>query len=52
MLTFDDINSAKQLREENVFGEKIIGIAVNTQDDLVQVLHQKYLLSYRISLME
>lgn len=52
MMTFDDINSAKQLRDEDVFGEKIIGITVSSQDDLIQVLHQKYLLSYRISIME
>lgn len=52
LLTYDDINSAEKLKDESVYGEKIIGMTVTSQEDLIQVLHQKFLLSYRISLME
>ena len=52
MLTYDDMNSAEKLKDENVYGEKIIGITVTTQEDLIQVLHQKFLLSYQITIME
>ena len=47
MITFDNINSSRKLKEENVFGEKILGIEVTDQESLTQALHQKYLLSYQ-----
>lgn len=47
MITYDDINTSRKLKEENVFGDKIVGIEVNNQDALTQALHQKYLLSYQ-----
>lgn len=52
MITYDDINSSRKLKEENVFGEKIIGIEVSDQESLTQVLHQKYLLSYQFLIIQ
>lgn len=52
MITYDDINTSRKLKEENVFGEKVIGIEVNSQESLTQVLHQKYLLSYQFLIMQ
>lgn len=52
MITYDDINNSRKLKEENVFGEKVIGIEVNSQESLTQVLHQKYLLSYQFLIMQ
>ncbi len=52
MITYDDINSSRKLKEQNVFGEKIIGIEVDSQESLTQVLHQKYLLSYQFLIIK
>lgn len=52
MITYDDINSSRRLKEQNVFGEKIIGIEVDSQESLTQVLHQKYLLSYQFLIIK
>ena len=52
MITYDDINSSCKLKEQNVFGEKIIGIEVDSQESLTQVLHQKYLLSYQFLIIK
>lgn len=52
MITYDDINTDKQLQDENVFGEKITAFTVTSREDLLQLLHQKFLLSYRISILE
>ena len=52
MITFDNINSSRKLKEENVFGEKILGIEVTDQESLTQALHQKYLLSYQFLIVQ
>lgn len=51
MVTYDEINTAKQIRDENVFGEKILSIAVNDTESLTQLLHMKFLLSYHFTIM-
>lgn len=52
MITFDDINSSRRLKEENVFGEKLLDIVVSDQESLTQALHQKYLLSYQYLIVQ
>ena len=52
MITYDDINSAKSVKDENIFGETIAGMEINNMEDLTQVLHQKYVLRYQITLIE
>lgn len=52
MVTYDDINTAKKIRDENVFGEKVLGIEVNDTESLTQLLHLKFLLSYHFTVME
>lgn len=52
MITFDDINSSRRLKEENVFGEKLLDIVVNDQESLTRALHQKYLLSYQYLIVQ
>jgi len=52
MITYDNVNTSRILKEENVYGEKILGIEVSDEAALTQVLHQKYLLSYQFLIME
>jgi len=52
LLTYDDINTSKKWKDENVYGEAILHQEVKDEEELKQVLHQKYLLSYRFTVME
>lgn len=53
IITYDNINSSQKLRDEDVYGEKIIhmGLDLTKKEDLETILRNKYLLNYTFTIM-
>lgn len=53
IITYDSINSSQLLREEDVYGEKIIlgDLNPHNKEDLEMILRNKYVLSYTFTIM-
>lgn len=53
IITYDNINSSQKLRDEDVYGEKIIhmGLDLTQKEDLETILRNKYLLNYTFTIM-
>lgn len=52
LLVYDDVNTKKELKDENIYGEKIIHMSILTQGDLEAILRQKFSLNYIISIIK
>lgn len=52
LVTYDHINTAMILKDENIYGEKLIRSHMESLEDLETVLTEKYLLSYTFSKIE
>lgn len=52
LMTYDDINQGRIMKDESVFGEGLAGLTFQSQTELIQWLHDRYGLSYQFMIME
>lgn len=52
LVTYDHINTKMVLKDENIYGEKLITTKIESLEDLETALRQKYLLSYTFTKIE
>ncbi len=52
VITYDNINSSLQIRDESVFGESWNVDDISTQEKLIPIVQSKYQFGYRVSILK